>query len=296
MSQEIWTVKRLLEWTADFLKQKDSDSPRLEAEVLLSHALGCKRIELYTNFETVPPEAQLAVFRDFVRRRGKGEPVAQLVGRKEFYSLDFNVTSDVLIPRPETEDLVLETIDLLKSRRQGTDADRLFTLCDLGTGSGNIAVTLAKHTKNTKIIAIDLSEKALAVAQKNAEKHEVSDRIDFIHSDLFTRLDPKTRFDMIVTNPPYVTTAEYAALAPMVRDYEPKEALLAGADGLDVVRRIVVDAIPLMNPGGNLLMEVSPMIIQAAAQLFSDQKGWTNVRTVSDQMNRPRFVLADTLS
>lgn len=293
MSQpESWTVKRLLEWTAQFLKSRGAETPRLEGEVLLAKALGCKRIDLYTNFGTIPSDSQLTIFRDFVRRRGQGEPVALLVGHKEFYSLDFVVTRDVLIPRPETEQLVLETLDAIKFRRQA-EPEMGFSLCDLGTGSGNIATVIAKHTKNVRIKAIDMSEQALLVARENATNHEVQDRIDFVQSDLFSALSPLTTFDFIVSNPPYVTRAEYEQLSHTVRDYEPKSALLAGDDGLEVIQRIVADAPLFFSPKGLLLMEVSPMIIERVVALFKRITSWGEVRTIRDFSNRPRFVIAN---
>ncbi len=176
-----WTVGRLLQWTADYLKSHGSESPRLDAEVLLAKVLGCQRIQLYTAFDNEPSEEVRAAFRELVRRRAEGAPVAYLVGHREFYSLDFRVTPDVLIPRPETELLVIALLDLAKTRPVGGK----LTIADVGTGSGIIAVCAAKHLPGCRVTAIDTSPAALEVAKSNAEKHGVLGRIEFIQSDLF---------------------------------------------------------------------------------------------------------------
>lgn len=287
MSQaETWTVRRLLEWTTDFFQKKNIESPRLEAEILLSTALGLKRIELYTNFETEPQEPERIHFREFVKRRGAGEPVAYLVGFKEFYSISLKVDRNVLIPRPETEQLVLETLDLLKSMPPGTEG----AVCDVGTGSGAIAVAVAKNwPKNMKgkITAVDLSEDALAVARENAESNDVTNRIDFYHSDLLDAVAGP--FDIVVSNPPYVSQSEYDTLPVDVKNYEPKSALLAGPKGTEIIDRIITQAIEKLRSSGYLLIEGSPMIADTVASLLVD---WNNVRILKDGAGFKRFVIA----
>lgn len=291
MSQaaEAWTIKRLLEWTSGFLKNHGSEAPRLEAEILLAHSLGCSRIELYTRFEEEPKEDQKTTFRELVKRRSKGEPVAYLTGAREFFSLEFKVNSDVLIPRPETEHLVLETVEFVKKNKAQTE----WRICDLGTGSGNIAVTLAKNIPSAQVTAIDISENALAVARKNAEKNKVADRIEFIHSDLFAAfsggMDP---FDIIVTNPPYVTESEYQKLEPMVRDFEPQLALLGGADGCAVIKRIVETAPDHLRSGGSIFLEASPMIIDHVLEIFQNNGNWQEIRKIRDLSRLERFAAA----
>ena len=183
-TEETWTVNRLLAWTRDFFKKKGIDKPQLEAEILLAHAMSIKRIELYTAYEGEPTEAQRTIFRDYVKRRGNGEPTAYLTGSREFYSLRFNVDRNVLIPRPETEDLVLQTLDTINTYSKDTAP----IIADVGTGSGIIAVTLAKnlakHLTAAKIIAVDISAEALKIAKHNAEIHGVADQIEFRQSDL----------------------------------------------------------------------------------------------------------------
>lgn len=281
MSSEIWNVQRLLEWTTTFLRGHGSASPRLEAEILLARALGLSRIELYTNFETVPDDEKKALFRGLVKRRGEGEPVAYLTGRKEFYSLEFNVSPDVLIPRPETEQLVLEGIEFLRARQKSgqTAPPRIV---DLGTGSGAIAVALAKNLPTAQVTAVDISPKALAAAEKNAEKQGVADRITFIESDLFAKIPAGEKFDLLVSNPPYVSRAEYDALAPMVRNYEPKTALLAGEIGTEIIERILALAPNFAVPGAKLLVELSPMIADAVEKSAEASGKFTEITVLKD--------------
>jgi len=187
--EETWTVNRLLAWTRDFFKKKGIEKPQLEAEILLAHAMKIKRIELYTAFESEPTDAQRTIFRDFVKRRGNGEPAAYLVGSKEFFSLPFKVDRNVLIPRPETEDLVLQTLDTIKTFANSP------VIADVGTGSGIIAVAIAKnlpkHLSEAKIIAVDISTEALHLARSNTEVNGVAERIEFRQSDLLEQI-PET--------------------------------------------------------------------------------------------------------
>ena len=281
MSSEIWNVQRLLEWTTTFLRGHGSASPRLEAEILLARALGFSRIELYTNFETVPDDEKKALFRGLVKRRGEGEPVAYLTGQKEFYSLEFNVVPGVLIPRPETEQLVLEGIEFLRARQKSgqTEPPRVI---DLGTGSGAIAVALAKNLPTAQITAVDLSPNALATAKKNAEKHGVANRIAFVESDLFAKIPAGEKFDLLVSNPPYVSRAEYDTLPPMVKNYEPKEALLAGEIGTEIIERILAAAPDFAAPGAKLLLELSPMIADAVEKLADGNTKFAEITVLKD--------------
>src|SRR5438093_12816002 len=211
---QVWTIGALLKWTEQFFTQKSVESPRLDAQVLLAHALGCTRIDLYARSTEEPPETQRSKFRDLVRRRGEGCPVAYLSGTKAFHLLPFKVTPAVLIPRPATEALVLAALERLKPLA----APRVL---DIGTGSGCIAVSVAKQKAGATVIAIDQSREALAVARRNAERHAVANRVTFIESDLFAGLPMQTPFDLILSNPPYVRTADLAGLAPDVRDHAP---------------------------------------------------------------------------
>ena len=199
MSDETWNVLRLLQWTTEFFQKRGSDSARLDAEILLAHARDCSRIELYTAFEEEPDEEQRAAFRELVRRRGEGTPVAQLVGYKEFYSLRFRVNEHTLIPRPETEHLVIEVLDCAKLM---TAQDRPLQIADVETGTGAIAIALALHQPSAQVTATDISPAALEVARWNADKHEVADRIRFVEADLLGEVENPNMFDLICSNPP----------------------------------------------------------------------------------------------
>ena len=300
MAPELWTVGRLLQWTTDYLKGRGADSPRLDAEVLLAEALGCRRIELYTRFEEVPPEPPRAAFRDLVRRRAEGTPVAYLVGRREFYSLEFRVTPDVLIPRPETELLVMTTIDLAKgsgandppsSNPQSPIPNP--SIADIGTGSGVLAVCLAKHLPSCRVMAVDVSPTALSVAADNARRHGLTERIEFLESDLLSAVPEDRQFDFIVSNPPYVTTAEFDALAPDVKQFEPRGALVAGPCGTEVIERLLPQAAERLRPGGHLLLEISPMIHDAVVALLESDSHFSLGPTVKDLARLPRVVQAE---
>ena len=294
---ESWTVGRLLTWTTDFLRGKGADSPRLDAEVLLAHARGCQRIELYTAFEEEPTEAVRTSFRELVGRRAKGTPVAYLVGRREFFSLMFEVTPDVLIPRPETESLVVRTIDLAKSLvapspNRSQQGRGILEIADIGTGSGIIAITIAKHVKNCHVTAIDISPAALEVAKRNTAKHGVAERIEFVESDLFAAVPSKAKFDMVLSNPPYVATSELAGLTPDVRDHEPHLALDGGAKGTEVIERLIPQAAGRLKAGGWLLMEVGADNAARVEQLAKANSACELAETIKDISNLPRVVQA----
>ncbi|MBU6222463.1 MAG: peptide chain release factor N(5)-glutamine methyltransferase [Planctomycetes bacterium] len=285
MSDDVWTVGRLLTWTTDWLGTKGAEAPRLDAEVLLAHVRGCPRIALYTAFDTPVADAERARFRELVKRRGEGEPVAYLVGSREFFSLPFTVTKDVLIPRPETEGLVVRALDLLKDAA----APRII---DVGTGSGAIAVTLAKQLPRAMIVATDIAPAALAVAKANAERHGVADRIALVECDLLA--DPRAAgpWDVIVSNPPYVREDEYPALPRDVRDHEPKSALVAGPTGVEIVARLAREAAERLAAGGWLLVEIGPSTVVAAEAALASQPGLTAGPTLKDMAGLPRIVQA----
>ena len=285
---EAWTVGRLLTWTADYLKGTGSDASRLDAEVLLAESLGCRRIELYTSFHDEPDESVRTAFRELVRRRGAGTPVAYLVGHREFYSLEFRVTPDVLIPRPETELLVVTLLDLARQR----DARKRPRIADIGTGSGIIAVCAAKHLPDARVTAVDISEPALEVARGNAIDHGVADSIEWIHSDLLGSLPADRQFDFIVSNPPYVTTAEMQTLAPDVRDHEPRGALEAGPRGTEVIDSLVPEAAKRLTSGGWLLIEIGPSIHDAARAIMESDGRLELGPTIRDLALLPRVLQA----
>ena len=285
---ETWTIGRLLQWTSGFLRDRGADSPRLDAEVLLAEALGCRRIDLYTKFAEEPAEQPRTAFRELVRRRAEGMPVAYLVGRREFYSLAFRVTPDVLIPRPETEFVVLALLDFVKER--AGEANTNLEIADIGTGSGILAVCAAKYVPGSSVLAIDKSAAAIAVAKANATDHGVAEQIEFVESDLFAAAPAGRQFDFIVSNPPYISTSEMAALPADVSRYEPHLALEAGPRGTDVIERLIPQAADRLRLGGLLLMEISPTIERDVVALAAAESRFEVLPTRKDLAGLARVV------
>ncbi|WP_074312903.1 peptide chain release factor N(5)-glutamine methyltransferase [Singulisphaera sp. GP187] len=284
-SSESWTVGRLLTWTTDFLKRKGAESPRLDAEVLLAKVLTWERVKLYTDFEKIIGEQPRAEFRDLVRRRAEGMPVAYLVGRKEFYSLAMAVSPAVLIPRPDSEFVVVEFLNLTKP----LEAPRAV---DVGTGSGCLALACVHQHKTARFVAIDLSPEALAVAESNAKKLGLTDRIEFRQGDRLGPVAGDAPFDVILSNPPYIPTDVIPTLEPGVRLYEPHTALDGGADGLRVVAPLIAEAVCLLKPGGHLILEIGSDQEKAVRDLIAAQPEFTLAPTIRDHANHPRVVRA----
>lgn len=310
-----WTVSRILEWTTNFLKERGCESPRVDAEILMSHAWKCDRILLYTRHKDEAPAAVREQMRALVKRRAQREPIAYLVGHKEFYSLRFAVSRDVLVPRPETETLVAEAIRFLQSRSEplpsdadgdaasvpfGTEDDLRDQptgggcpnpkVADLGTGSGCIAVTLAKRCPTATVDAVDLSPEAASLAERNASIHGVQDRVAVHVGDLFGPLGDR-KYDLIVSNPPYVRSDEMPTLQEDVRDHEPTLALDGGRDGLNVLRRIVDGAAKRLNPGGSMMVELDPAQMADAERILS-AAGFKGSRVVKDANQDQRVIVA----
>lgn len=269
-----WTVRRVLEWTIAHLKKHGSESARLDAEVLLAHARGCSRIQLYTAYDEILSEPVRQKMRDLVKRRANAEPVAYLVGTKEFYSLPFEVNSHVLIPRPDTELLVMEGLRLIKSIESPH-------ILEIGIGSGCISTALAVNHKEARITGIEIDPETLAVARRNIERHHVSERVDLRLGDLFSPLKSDERFQLIVSNPPYIPSREIAELDPTVQRHEPHRALDGGPDGLDILKKIVADAPSHLVSGGWLLMEFSPEQAEPMRAIMSSH-GYSEITVLND--------------
>lgn len=275
---DIWTLLRLLRWTTDYFTEKGIDNPRLDAELLLAHVLQLDRVGLYLNFERPLNAEELNVIRPLVRRRGQREPLQYLLGTTGFWSLEFEVTPAVLIPRADTEILVEEAIK---------HAAESGALLDVGTGSGAIAVSLASELSGWQVSALDISTEALAVAQRNAEKNGVGERVQFLHGDLAEL--PQEKYDLIVSNPPYIAQAEWDELMPEVRCFEPQNALLAADSGLDCYQKLAAQAVSRLIPGGWLLVEIGYQQAEAVQQLFV-AAGLRDVFVRDDYAGQPRVV------
>jgi release factor glutamine methyltransferase len=242
---EPWTSLKLIQWTAGHFEKKGIPNPRLDAELLLAHVLKCKRVDLYTGFEKTVSDRHLAEFKALIERRAKREPLQYIIGETEFWGLKIRVTPDVLIPRPETELLVEEALKQTGAK----------DILEIGTGSGCIAIALAKHLPEARVTATDISKDALSVAKENAEIHGVADRIEFVASDIAPWLFFETqerKFDLIVTNPPYLDPLELDLLQTEVSRFEPRTALDGGKAGLELIGKILDEAPDFLRrrPGG----------------------------------------------
>lgn len=283
-TEQVWTLGALLDWTAKHLAAKNIDTARLDAEVLLAHVVGCKRIDLYgmRYAEIASPEIRQQ-FRELIRRRLEGCPVAYLVCRKEFYGLELKVGPAVLIPRPDTEHVVIECLSLAKSMEKPR-------IIDIGTGSGAIAIAIAKHHAGAEVTAIDQSADALKIAQENAAKHGLAERIRFLHGDLFAPLGADEKFDFIVSNPPYIADEDMAKLPVGVRQYEPHQALQGGPGGFVVFDRLIAESRTRLLPGGFLIVEIGTAQEKPARDKLSAIAEFELAPTIFDFSGHPRVL------
>jgi release factor glutamine methyltransferase len=283
--EKTWTIGGLLDWTARFLAEKGFESPRLDAEVLLAHAQNCRRIDLYTRYGELAEEDVRERFRGLVRRRLEGCPVAYLVGRKEFFALEFAVSPAVMIPRPESEFVVMECLRLAKDMPQPR-------VVDIGTGSGNIAVAVAQQHAGAQVSAVDISPEALALCLQNASRHRVAERMGFLSGDLFEPIPAGERFDFVLSNPPYIRHDDIAKLAVGVRDYEPHLALDGGPSGYAVFDRLVDEARDRLAAGGYLIVEIGSPQEEWARKRIEQFSGYVLAPTIHDYSGHPRILQA----
>lgn len=277
------TVLEIIKKTTEFLAGKRIESPRLNAELLIGHALGLKRMQLYLQFERPLAEAELEKIRPLVRRRGLREPLQYIVGETEFHGLKLKVDRRALIPRSETEMLVAALVE----ECQPPPA----RILDLGTGSGAIALALAQAFPVASVTAVDVSDEALALAAENASSTGLDGRVVWLRSNWFERVAAEARFELIVANPPYLTAEEAAEAAPEVREHEPKAALVAADGGLADLRTIIAAAPRYLAPGGRLALETG--IAQHAELLrLVSAAGLSNPESRRDLSGRDRFVFA----
>jgi len=290
------TVLDVIKRSAEFLDKKGVESPRLQVELLLAHQLGLPRMGLYLNFERVLTPKELVDLREMIKRRGAREPLQHILGTTSFCGLELAVNSAVLVPRPETEMLAemgwnFLNAELLNAECGVRSAESRITALDFGTGSGCLAIALAWKCPAAWVVAIDVSPEALVVAQRNAVRHQVNSRIEFILGDGLKAVPAGGRFDLIVGNPPYIPSAEIATLDPEVREHDPRLALDGGADGLDFCRRLAAEAGCFLRPGGRIMLEFGDGQEAAIEKLFQEQK-WIVEAVKADYNAKPRFLTA----
>jgi release factor glutamine methyltransferase len=317
--QTAWTILELLRWTTDYFRTKGVSEPRASAEVLLAHTLGISRLDLYLRYDQPLNSEELARFKALVVRRRNGEPVAYLTGHREFWSLDFQVTPAVLIPRPETETLVAAAVEAVKDFWEGGQGRMAPALTEnspepspptpygedvgagfkpapwgleIGVGSGAVVVALAKELPEINWIGVDISAAALAVAWDNARGHGVLERVHLLKCDLLNAFKPQPSFDVLVANLPYVPQPEWEQLPRDIKDFEPRQALLAGKDGLDLIRPLVQQAHQYIKAGGWVLLEVGDRQAEKVEELIQQSGAYDRVESIKDFSGIERVVRA----
>jgi release factor glutamine methyltransferase len=276
------TVLEAIQKSTDFLQKRGVESPRLQTELLLAHRLAMPRMKLYLNFERVLTAEETDDFRELIKRRGQREPLQHITGSTSFCGFEITVNRHALVPRPETEILAELGWTFLSPLPSGT-------ALDVGTGTGCIAIALAAKCPNAKISATDISPEALALAKGNAEKNNV--RIEFLQGDGFSAVPKEARFDLIISNPPYIPSTEIETLEPEVRDFDPRSALDGGADGLDFYRLFATQAKSFLKPTGKLMLEFGDGQAPAIREIFENEK-WIVEAVKDDYSQRARILIA----
>jgi len=287
MPEESWTVLKLLQWTTDYFQRNNVPEPRTSAEVLLAHVLAEDRLFLYLNYDRPMETSELAAYRACIKRRLGGEPNQYITGLQEFWSLPLRVSPDVLIPRPETEVLVEAVLEFLDK------ADPNVDILDLGTGSGAIAIALARELPAARIVAADLSMAALRLAQENAKSNQVDEGIFFVRGDMFAAIPGGSqKFKVVVTNPPYISHTEMSELPREIRDFEPHHALEGGPDGLTAIRHIIAEAPTVLSQAGALFMEIGADQAESVSALVRESQCYESYRIVKDYSGLDRVLVA----
>lgn len=281
------TVLDSIKLSTEYLEKKGVESPRINAELLLAHILNCKRLDLYLAFERPLSEEEVSLYRSFLKRRGEFEPLQYILGSVEFYGLPFNVNSSVLIPRPETEMLVEEIINHYKETNE-------LNILDVGTGSGNIAVTLAHNLPNSRITATDISKEALKIAEKNSVMNRTENQVNFVLSDILSDELIGNNFDLIVSNPPYVSIKDYEELRPELKVYEPRKALTDDSDGLIYYRAITSRAHRLLKSKGRLFYEIGKGQAEEVKNILEESK-FTLIQIRNDYLNIERVISGELI-
>jgi release factor glutamine methyltransferase len=290
MVEESWTILKLLNWTTDYFKKHDVAEPRSSAEVLLAHVLSQDRLFLYLNYDRPMEPQELSAYRVCIKRRLAGEPSQYITGTQEFWSLPLRVSPEVLIPRPETEVLVEAVLNFVH-HNLATEANP--SILDLGTGSGAIAIALARELPEARIMAVDLSAPALQLARKNAQLNQVDRQLHFVQSDIFSGIPgAPSKFSVIVSNPPYVSHSEFDKLASEIREFEPRGSLDGGPDGLAAIRRIVMEAPAVLRPRGGLLLEMGADQAETVSMIVSKSQKYNSFRILKDYSGLDRVLVA----
>jgi release factor glutamine methyltransferase len=298
------TVLDVIQRSTEFLAKRGVDSPRLQTELLMAHVLKLPRMQLYLNFDRPLTTTELEMLRDLLKRRSQREPLQHITGSTSFCGLEISVNEHVLIPRPETEllaELGWHFLNQISAERPkeppipvapqtGATITRTLAALDFGTGSGCLAIALAINSPASTVEAVDISEQVIKVAKQNAARHGLADRVGFFQGDGFNALPVRTQFDLIVSNPPYVPTAEIDTLQPEVRDHDPRLALDGGPDGLNFYRRLALEAKAFLNRNAKMMLEFGDGQAEPICSLFEKQN-WIVERVVTDYTQRPRILI-----
>ncbi len=283
---EQWTILKLIKWTADYLSKKGIDTARLDAELMLAYLLKIDRTRLYMNFDQPLNKDELANFKKLLERRAKHEPLQYITGQQEFWSLPFKVSPSVLIPRPETELLVEES---MKELSKSFPEDESIEILDIGTGSGALAAALASEIKGAKVTGVDISPQAVKIARENIETNNLSSSVNIMEGDLFEPVKDK-KFHLIVSNPPYIPKGDLKDLQPEVAGFEPLSALDGGDDGLDYYRRIIPESLKHLIPGGWLMLEHGIGQSDDIISIFKEKDAFTDIESINDLAGIDRVV------
>ena len=283
------TVLEAIRKSADFLGKKNVESPRLQVELLLAHLLKLPRMKLYLNFERELSPSEIDSLRELIKRRGQREPLQHIVGSTSFCGYEIAVNRNALVPRPETELLAEAGWNFLLAAPKQSEGGS--TALDFGTGTGCIAIAIAAKCPDAKIVATDTSADALVLAKENAARNNVAERIEFFQGDGFAALPADSKFDLIVSNPPYIPSVEIATLQPEVRDFDPRNALDGGADGLDFYRKLAIEAKPFLKAAGKIMLEFGDGQADAIKAIFENEK-WIVEAVKEDYSQRARILIA----
>ena len=286
------TIRNILKSAIEKLKKSEIEFPEINADTLLAYVISCDRTNLYTNPDDLINDSDICKYNELIHKRASHVPLQYITKRVEFMSLDFVVDEGVLIPRPETEILVEAVIKKTDNKRYH---DRIITIIDIGTGSGNIAVSLAKSISNVKIYASDISREALTVANENVLRHDVTDQIHLLHGNVFEAFSSnvkKGQVDFIVSNPPYVSKSESKNLEPELIDHEPLLALIGGVDGLFFYKQIIKDAANWIKPGGYLIIEIGETQANSIIKLMQNELHYDEIEIINDLQGKERIISA----